>query len=103
MSEVKGSLNDELWTELGKQITKVFEKEENESDSRINYVLDRIENILNQNNKEWLTNHEAMEYLNIEPSTFYNWRKQGLKVSPIGRKIYVRQTEINRFLQEREI
>jgi excisionase family DNA binding protein len=50
--------------------------------------------------KEWLTEGEAMEYLSISKSTIQKYRRDGLlNFSQYGNKIYFRQSELEEFLE----
>lgn len=103
MMEINNVTDEMLWQELGKRMENVHEK--NEMDrllSRLNAMIHKMEHIADDYNKEWLTMQEAMQYLNIKTSTFNEWRSEGLQVATVRRKLYVSQTEINRFLQEKQ-
>jgi hypothetical protein len=104
MLKTKGISNEMLWKELGKRMENVYEEKQiDQLVSRLSEVIYKIEELVSNNNKEWMTMHEAMEYLDIKPNTFREWRYEGLKVATIGRKLYVSHTEINRFLTEKQI
>jgi excisionase family DNA binding protein len=52
--------------------------------------------------KEWLTPAEATPYSNIKRTRMYGLLNSGeLRSSKVGRTLFVRQTDIDRFLEER--
>lgn len=54
--------------------------------------------------KEFLTIPEALKYMNISRNTFTeNVLKQGLPQYTIGSKVYVKRSELNKFIEERRI
>ena len=104
MKQINNISDEVLWHMLGKRIENVYEKDQiDQLVLSLNEVSCKMEDIVSQFKKEWLTMDEAMEYLNIKSNCFRDWRVEGLQVSSVGRKIYVSQTEINRFLRERQI
>jgi excisionase family DNA binding protein len=51
--------------------------------------------------KEWLTNVEVLESLQISKRTLQQWRDSGvIGFAKIGRKIYYRLTDINQLLSD---
>lgn len=50
---------------------------------------------------EWLESEDARKFLGVSPKTWQNYRdKRVLPFSQFGRKIYVKKTDIENFLQD---
>jgi len=52
----------------------------------------------------WLSNDEAMEFLQVSKSTLQTYRNRGyLKFSKVGRKIRYARTDLQQFLESNKI
>ena len=47
--------------------------------------------------KEWIRQEDAIQMLKVSRQTLYNWRKKGLKVIKMGKKVYYSEEELIKF------
>jgi len=69
-------------------------------------TLARIEKKLTERDdkRDWLTENQAMEILDVSKSTIRNYRLNGmLPFSQIKNKIYIRRTDVNDFITKNYI
>lgn len=93
-----------LWAELGRRMQQVHEKKSLDVLlNKLNHTIEKLERMDRQEVEKWYSVNEVLEYLDISQSTFREWRIEGLRAATVGRKVYVSQSEINRFLTERQI
>ncbi len=53
--------------------------------------------------KDYYLKKEVQEMFNLGRVAFENWRKEGLKISKIGRRTIIKKDELERFINRYEI
>ncbi len=54
-------------------------------------------------NKDYYLKQEVQEMFNLGRVAFDNWRKEGLKISRIGRRTIIKKAELERFINRYQI
>lgn len=88
-----------LWAAIAKRMEMVYENSQfEEVIEKLDVVINRLDQLEANGGEKWYTMEQVLENLDLSPSTFREWRMNGLKVSTVGRKIYVSQAVIDEFL-----
>jgi excisionase family DNA binding protein len=75
-------------------------QEWNETTAKINSICGMLESLVKGKQPEYLTIKQVCEMLKIQRATFYRYKNNGLKISVIGKKSFVRSEDLTAFLEK---
>ena len=74
-------------------------QEWNEFKANVTSICGMVETLVKDKMPEYLTIKQVCEMLKIQRATFYRYKNNGLKISVIGKKSFVKNEDLTAFLE----
>jgi len=81
-------------------IVTVPMQEWNETNAKISRICGMLETLVKDKMPDYLTIRQVCEMLKIQRATFYRYKNNGLKISVIGKKSFVKNEDLTAFLEK---